>query len=156
MTILAPPYAIVPGRRSSTSRFYFGDCLDLFAQLPPGSIDVIVTSPPYNLGIRYNEYRDTLTAAEYLEWTGRWVAAAARVLHPQGSLFLNVGTRPSDPWTALDVAQAARAAADMTVEPRRERSPALKCSSLLSSVSSSHISSTLDYGFSPPLGAEPA
>jgi site-specific DNA-methyltransferase (adenine-specific) len=43
-----------------------------------------------------------------LEWTERWVAAAARVLHSQGSLFLNVGTRPSDPWTALDVAQAAR------------------------------------------------
>ena len=31
------------------------------------------------------------------------------MLKPDGSLFLNVGARPSDPWTALDVAQAARA-----------------------------------------------
>src|SRR6185295_3678499 len=49
-----------------------------------------------------------LSAHDYLEWTNTWVAAATRVLRPSGSLFLNVGTRPSDPWTALDVAQAAR------------------------------------------------
>ena len=36
------------------------------------------------------------------------MAAAARVLRPDGSLFLNVGAKPSDPWTALDVAQAVR------------------------------------------------
>jgi site-specific DNA-methyltransferase (adenine-specific) len=36
------------------------------------------------------------------------VTAATRVLRPDGSLFLNVGARPSDPWTAMDVAQAAR------------------------------------------------
>ncbi|HEX7797327.1 MAG TPA: site-specific DNA-methyltransferase [Vicinamibacterales bacterium] len=77
--------------------------------MDPGSVDVIVTSPPYNLGVRYNKYSDSLSQTEYLEWTGAWVAAAARVLKPHGSLFLNVGTRPSDPWTALDVAQAARA-----------------------------------------------
>ena len=44
----------------------------------------------------------------YLEWTDAWIEAAARVLAPEGSLFLNVGAKPSDPWTALDVAQAAR------------------------------------------------
>jgi site-specific DNA-methyltransferase (adenine-specific) len=87
---------------------YLADCLDVFRQLPPRSVDVIVTSPPYNLGIRYNRYQDTLSASEYLAWTDSWVAAAARVLRPEGSLFLNVGNRPSDPWTALDVAQAAR------------------------------------------------
>ena len=29
---------------------------------------MIVTSPPYNLGIRYSTYRDTLAPREYLEW----------------------------------------------------------------------------------------
>ena len=93
----------------STSRFYAADCLEVFKGLPPGSIDVIVTSPPYNLGIQYRTYQDTLPQTEYLSWTHAWVAAATRVLSPQGSLFLNVGARPSDPWTALDVAQAVRA-----------------------------------------------
>ena len=93
----------------TTAQFHHADCLEVFKQLEPHSVDVIVTSPPYNLGIAYNRYEDKLSAHDYLEWTNTWVAAAARVLRPDGSLFLNVGSRPSDPWTALDVAQAARA-----------------------------------------------
>ena len=80
----------------------------MFKNIEPHSVDVIVTSPPYNLGIRYNTYEDSLSGADYLEWTSTWLGAAARVLKPTGSLFLNVGSRPSDPWTALDVAQAGR------------------------------------------------
>jgi site-specific DNA-methyltransferase (adenine-specific) len=77
--------------------------------MTPGSISVIVTSPPYNLGVRYRSYEDTLPRDQYLSWTGAWVKAAARILDPSGSLFLNVGAKPTDPWTGLDVAQAARA-----------------------------------------------
>jgi site-specific DNA-methyltransferase (adenine-specific) len=109
MTPFGKPYKIVKGKRNSHGAFYLGDCLEVFGQLPAHSVDVIVTSPPYNLGVRYNKYDDSLSPADYLEWTNVWVSAAARVLKPSGSLFLNVGTRPSDPWTALDVAQAARA-----------------------------------------------
>ena len=108
MAVLLKPYDIVRTPRGSSSRFYLGDCIEVFNQLPAQSVDVIVTSPPYNLGIRYNRYQDSLTPAEYLQWTDAWVAAAARVLRTNGSLFLNVGARPSDPWTALDVAQAVR------------------------------------------------
>ena len=103
MSVLIKPYAA-----TGAARFYLNDCLEVFAQLPAQSVDVIVTSPPYNLGIRYHRYQDTLSPSEYLEWTDRWVAAAARVLRPDGSLFLNVGAKPSDPWTALDVAQTVR------------------------------------------------
>jgi len=108
MTLFGKPYKIVRGKRNSQSAFYLGDCLEVLRVLPPHSVDVIVTSPPYNLGIRYNKYEDSLSQADYLAWTSAWVGAAAKILKPQGSLFLNVGTRPSDPWTALDVAQAAR------------------------------------------------
>ena len=107
MSLILKPYRRLALDRSS-ARFYHGDCLDVFASLPAASVDVIVTSPPYNLGIRYAQYRDTLSPVAYLEWTSRWVKAAARVLRRDGSLFLNVGAKPSDPWTALDVAQAAR------------------------------------------------
>jgi site-specific DNA-methyltransferase (adenine-specific) len=108
MSVLLKPFAIVPGRSGSVSRFYLSDCVELLDRMPSGSVDVIVTSPPYNLGIRYSTYEDTLSQAEYLRWTGVWARAAARVLKRDGSLFLNVGTRPSDPWTALDVAQVFR------------------------------------------------
>ncbi|MBI2189157.1 MAG: site-specific DNA-methyltransferase [Acidobacteria bacterium] len=93
---------------SATYRFFLGDCLDILDRLPPESIDVIVTSPPYNLGIRYRTYDDTMPREEYLQWTGEWVRRAGRLLARDGSLFLNVGAKPTDPWTALDVAQAAR------------------------------------------------
>ena len=109
MSVLLKPFAVVSGRRGTNSRFYLSDCVESMERMPAASVDVIVTSPPYNLGIRYNKYQDTLAQSDYLRWTAEWVSAAARVLRPEGSLFLNVGTRPSDPWTALDVAQAARA-----------------------------------------------
>lgn len=107
MSVLLKPYASVSTGRAE-SRFYLADCLDVFRQLPAASVDVIVTSPPYNLGIQYNQYQDTLSRSDYLAWTDAWVAAAARVLRSDGSLFLNVGAKPTDPWTALDVAQAVR------------------------------------------------
>jgi site-specific DNA-methyltransferase (adenine-specific) len=94
---------------STSFRFYLGDCTELLPALGPASIDAIVTSPPYNLGIRYRTYDDTIPRSEYLQWTDRWLAAAAEALAPDGSLFLNVGAKPTDPWTALDVAQSARA-----------------------------------------------
>ncbi len=89
-------------------RFYQGDCVELLGRLPAQSVDVIVTSPPYNLGIRYNSYQDTLPRERYLDWTSTWIAQAARVLSPAGSFFLNVGAKPTDPWAPFDVAQAAR------------------------------------------------
>ena len=92
----------------ATFRFYLGDSLEVLEKLGEGAVDAMVTSPPYNLGIRYRTYEDTLPRGQYLEWTGEWVRRAARALAPDGSLFLNVGAKPTDPWTALDVAQAAR------------------------------------------------
>lgn len=89
-------------------RFFLGDCLEVLPALPPASVSVIVTSPPYNLGINYRTYDDALPRERYLEWTGQWVAAAREALEPQGSLFLNVGAKPTDPWTGIDIALAAR------------------------------------------------
>ena len=77
--------------------------------LAPGSIDCIVTSPPYNLGVAYRTYDDRCRAREYLAVDRtRGSQPRGTALSPNGSLFLNVGGKPTDPWTAMDVAQAAR------------------------------------------------
>lgn len=90
-------------------RLHLADCLEAIPRVvAPGSVDVVVTSPPYNLGIAYGRYDDSAPREEYLEWTDRWVATVAGTLSPGGSLFLNVGGKPSDPWGALDIAQVAR------------------------------------------------
>src|SRR3954462_15815629 len=104
---LPKPYSTITTKRG-TLQFYLGDCVELLRSMTPGSVSVIVTSPPYNLGIAYRTYDDRLPRADYLQWTARWVEQAGKALAETGSLFLNVGGKPTDPWTALDVAQAAR------------------------------------------------
>jgi len=104
---LPKPYADMRRGRSRL-RFFHGDAVDILGALKTASVDAIVTSPPYNLGIRYRSYDDGRPRAEYLRWTAEWIQAAKQVLAPRGSLFLNVGAKPKDPWTALDVAQAVR------------------------------------------------
>lgn len=78
-----------------------GDCVAGMNGMPEGSVDAVVTSPPYNFDIRYGAYRDDLPEAAYLDWTEEWTAAVHRVLSPDGSFFLNVGARPSDPAAPL-------------------------------------------------------
>src|SRR6185503_3479098 len=92
----------------STLRFYHGDCTEVLPELEAATIGVVVTSPPYNLGIKYRTYKDDLTRREYLNWTDRWIRAVTRLMAPKASLFLNVGAKPTDPWVALEVAQVAR------------------------------------------------
>lgn len=92
----------------STLRFYLGDSVSVLPAIDAGSIGAIVTSPPYNIGIKYRSYQDDMPRTEYLNWTDRWIRAAGRVLAPDGSLFLNVGAKPTDPWIPLEVAQTAR------------------------------------------------
>jgi site-specific DNA-methyltransferase (adenine-specific) len=104
---LPKPFATLKSGRTRL-RFFHGDAIETLNALGAGSIDAIVTSPPYNLGIQYRSYDDGLPQSEYLAWTGDWVTAAKRALSASGSLFLNVGAKPKDPWTALDVAQAVR------------------------------------------------
>jgi site-specific DNA-methyltransferase (adenine-specific) len=89
-------------------RFYLGDCVEILPSLAVGSATVVVTSPPYNLGVKYRTYRDDMPRTEYLNWTDRWVRAVARVVPATGSFFLNLGAKPTEPWTPLEVAQVAR------------------------------------------------
>ena len=42
------------------------DCLTGMTGLEPGSVDVVVTSPPYNLGIKYEDFDDGGSRDEYL------------------------------------------------------------------------------------------
>ncbi len=85
-----------------------GDCLEGMARLPAGCVDVVVTSPPYNIGKDYGRYDDSRPREEYLAWMGRVFAECRRVLRDDGSFFLNVGGKPSDQWVPLDLAMRAR------------------------------------------------
>jgi site-specific DNA-methyltransferase (adenine-specific) len=72
------------------------------------SIHCIITSPPYNLDIKYGKYSDDLPRESYLKWLYDVAVAMKRVLTDDGHLFLNVGYSNIDPWVAMDVAQVFR------------------------------------------------
>jgi site-specific DNA-methyltransferase (adenine-specific) len=73
------------------------DCIQGMKQLENGSIDLVVTSPPYNLGIKYSNYSDKKSRKDYLDWSCDWAREVKRVLKDDGSFFLNLGSCPSNP-----------------------------------------------------------
>jgi len=92
----------------SLSNIYPMDCLEGMKLLKENSIDIIVTSPPYNIGKKYNGYNDERPRDEYLDWMEEVATASKRILKETGSFFLNVGGKSSDPWIAIDVANRFR------------------------------------------------
>ena len=74
-----------------------GDCLEILPTLAAESVDLIVTSPPYNLGIGYNSFNDTAPRGEFLGWCGKWASELHRVMADDASLFLNIGAAPANP-----------------------------------------------------------
>ncbi|MFZ0674956.1 MAG: site-specific DNA-methyltransferase [Methanoregula sp.] len=90
------------------NKIYKMDCLKGFEKLGADSVDLIVTSPPYNIGIAYKTYQDTKSGDEYLEWMEDVAIASKKVMKNDGSFFLNVGGTVTDPWTPIDVANVFR------------------------------------------------
>ena len=80
------------------------DCVEAMSQLPDEQVDLVVTSPPYNLGIRYGEYSDRQDRQSYLQWCRKWSAQLQRVLKIRGSFFLNIGSAPSNPMLTHEIA----------------------------------------------------
>jgi site-specific DNA-methyltransferase (adenine-specific) len=58
--------------------------------IKPNSIDLIVTSPPYNVDIEYEGYRDDIPYEKYLEFTEKWLRIAYGLLKPDGRMCLNI------------------------------------------------------------------
>ena len=56
----------------------------------PGSIDLVVTSPPYNVDIEYEGYRDDIPYEKYLEFTEKWLRKVYEILKPDGRVCLNI------------------------------------------------------------------
>jgi site-specific DNA-methyltransferase (adenine-specific) len=66
------------------------DCIEGMKNLDSDSIDLIVTSPPYNLSIGYDSYEDTMPYEQYLEWVEGWIQESFRVLKHGGRICVNV------------------------------------------------------------------
>lgn len=104
----------VPDRLMShwLNKVHCGDCIDIMNKIPAGSVDIVVTSPPYNLrnstggGLRNGsggkwenaallngyadaEYDDAMPYVEYVEWQRNCLTAMMRLIKENGAIFYN-------------------------------------------------------------------
>ena len=91
-------------------RLFHGDCLQVMAELPPASVDLVFTSPPYNLGVSsgggfptgkpgkwsggplkdgYTSHTDAMDPAEYTAWQQAVLRGCWRLLTDTGAIYYN-------------------------------------------------------------------
>ncbi|MCU0482091.1 MAG: site-specific DNA-methyltransferase, partial [Anaerolineae bacterium] len=73
---------------------YCGDCLGLMPLIPHTLFDLIVTSPPYNIG---KAYEQPMPLADYVAWSLKWIHEVYRLTNNNGAFWLNLGYTPQHP-----------------------------------------------------------
>ncbi|MCC5610752.1 hypothetical protein LC612_29405, partial [Nostoc sp. CHAB 5834] len=94
---------------SNRSILHTGDCIDVMRKMEPESVDLVFTSPPYNLGKStgrktnvgsrpalwrkdsqgYATYDDARPHSQYVAWQKRVLVECWRLLKPDGAIFFN-------------------------------------------------------------------
>ena len=73
-----------------TGKIINGDCIEVMKTLPEGSVDLVVTSPPYNCGIKYDMHIDNLPMDQYWSWTREWLTETYRLIKDDGRVSINI------------------------------------------------------------------
>jgi len=75
----------------AVDRLHQGDCVALFDQVEPASVDLVFADPPFNIGYDYDVYDDAREAEDYLTWCRQWMSGVHRALKPDGTFWLAIG-----------------------------------------------------------------
>lgn len=80
---------------------YCGDSLEVLPEIDSGSVDLVLTSPPY--GLHFKKEYGNVHQDKYVEWFLPFARQIKRVLKPEGSFVLNIGGSwtPSAPTRSL-------------------------------------------------------
>lgn len=73
------------------SEVIIGDCVDKLREMEAESIDLVVTDPPYNIGINYGFGVKADKRADYQHWCSVWLSECHRVLKKTGSIWVVSG-----------------------------------------------------------------
>lgn len=72
-----------------TNKVILGDALEVMKKIPDNSVDVTFADPPFNLGKKYNHYKDKKEVNDYIEWCKLWLKEMVRITKPTGSIFVH-------------------------------------------------------------------
>jgi site-specific DNA-methyltransferase (adenine-specific) len=89
-------------------KLYNMDCTIGMDFFPDHYFDVVLTSPPYNIGTSYSLYDDKIPRSEYLEWIEKVAIKIKQKIKKNGSFFLNIGASPTNPWGPFEIASLLR------------------------------------------------
>ena len=67
-----------------------GDCISVLKEMDNQSVDLMITSPPYNVGINYDTHVDTLSMDDYWDFTRQWLKGVYDVLKDDGRVAINI------------------------------------------------------------------
>jgi len=62
-------------------------------QFPNSCVDLVCTDPPYNMGIKYDGYKDNLKKEDYLFLVDEWIKEFYRILKPHGSIYIVINNQ---------------------------------------------------------------
>ncbi len=72
-------------------KVHLGDCIELMKTFPDECFDLIFADPPFNIGLKYDTYKDNLSYNEYYEWSEKWINETYRLLNNKGSIYIAIG-----------------------------------------------------------------
>ena len=75
-------------KMATEHKIIHGDCVNELKKFQDGSVDLVITDPPFNIGKKYNSYTDNKSKEEYLKWCENWLSECVRVLKEGGALYL--------------------------------------------------------------------
>jgi site-specific DNA-methyltransferase (adenine-specific) len=73
-----------------TNKIINGDCIKVMSEMEESCIDLIVTSPPYGVGINYDTHNDDMEFSEYKEFSKKWLTESYRILKDDGRIAVNI------------------------------------------------------------------
>lgn len=73
------------------NKVYLGDCIKIMKTIPDNSIDLIFADPPFNIGLKYDNYNDKRTYDDYYKWSEKWINETYKILKKAGSIYVAIG-----------------------------------------------------------------
>lgn len=72
------------------NRIINGNCIEVMKELPQSSVDLVITSPPYNVGIDYDTHIDNTSMDDYWNFTKEWLTGVYNTLKDDGRVAINI------------------------------------------------------------------
>jgi len=73
------------------NRIICGDCVEVLSKVKRPFAELIFADPPFNIGYKYDKYKDKVKKDKYIAWTKDWMSACKKVLKPAGSFYIAIG-----------------------------------------------------------------